>query len=53
MNKGQERWVERAQQIKDGEKQHPWDLLEERGYIKDVTGYDVSPEQTKVVTKYS
>ncbi|KAJ4137440.1 tyrosyl-tRNA synthetase [Fusarium equiseti] len=32
------RWKERGEKIKNGEIPHPWDILEERGYIKDVAG---------------
>lgn len=34
----EEQWQERAAKISQGELQNPWDLLEERGYVKDVTG---------------
>jgi tyrosyl-tRNA synthetase len=37
---GEERWAERAERIKNGEERHVWDVLEERGYIKDVAGYE-------------
>jgi tyrosyl-tRNA synthetase len=33
------RWKEKGEKIKNGEIPHPWDILEERGYIKDVAGY--------------
>lgn len=36
---GEQRWAERAEKIKSGEERHVWDVLEERGYIKDVAGY--------------
>ncbi|KND91120.1 Tyrosine--tRNA ligase, mitochondrial [Tolypocladium ophioglossoides CBS 100239] len=36
---GEERWENRAQRIQNGEERHVWDLLDERGYIKDVAGY--------------
>ncbi|CAG7561379.1 unnamed protein product [Fusarium equiseti] len=32
------RWKEKGEKIKNGEIPHPWDILEERGYIKDVAG---------------
>ncbi|KAI6783362.1 Tyrosine--tRNA ligase-like protein [Emericellopsis cladophorae] len=35
---GEQRWEERAQKISSGEIAHPWDVLNERGYIKDVAG---------------
>ncbi|KAK4094639.1 Tyrosyl-tRNA synthetase [Purpureocillium lilacinum] len=35
---GERRWEERAQRIQDGEQRHVWDVLDERGYIKDVAG---------------
>jgi len=31
-------WEKRANQIKHGEIQNTWDMLEERGFIKDVAG---------------
>jgi hypothetical protein len=37
---GEERWAERAARIQAGEQKHVWDVLEERGYIKDVAGYE-------------
>lgn len=36
---GQERWDKRAEKIQSGELPHVWDILQERGYIKDVAGY--------------
>lgn len=39
---GQERWEERATRIQNGEERHVWDVLSERGYIKDVAGYELS-----------
>lgn len=39
---GEERWAERAEKIRTGELPHLWDILEERGYIKDVAGYEPS-----------
>jgi tyrosyl-tRNA synthetase len=33
-----ETWQERAQKIDNGELQNTWDLLNERGFIKDVAG---------------
>ncbi|PFH57336.1 hypothetical protein XA68_15208 [Ophiocordyceps unilateralis] len=35
----QERWAMRAQRIKQGEMKSGWDVLEERGFIKDVAGH--------------
>ena len=31
-------WEEYAKQIEDGTQKNPWDMLEERGYVKDVAG---------------
>jgi len=31
-------WDEQAEQIKKGERQHPYDFLEERGYIHQLAG---------------
>lgn len=39
---GEERWEKRAQQIQNGELPHVWDVLDERGYIKDVAGYETA-----------
>lgn len=36
---GEERWAARAERISAGEEKHVWDILSERGYIKDVAGY--------------
>ena len=36
---GEERWAQRAERIQNGEERHMWDILEERGFIKDVAGY--------------
>ncbi|UNI23368.1 Tyrosine--tRNA ligase [Purpureocillium takamizusanense] len=38
VGEGERRWEERAQRIQDGEQRHVWDVLDERGYIKDVAG---------------
>ncbi|KAJ3493270.1 hypothetical protein NLG97_g4839 [Lecanicillium saksenae] len=35
---GEERWKARAEKIQNGELRHVWDILDERGYIKDVAG---------------
>ncbi|KAG5940756.1 hypothetical protein E4U53_007545 [Claviceps sorghi] len=35
---GEERWKKRAERIQNGEERHVWDVLDERGYIKDVAG---------------
>lgn len=32
-------WAERAEAIKRGEVANLWDILEERGFIKDVAGW--------------
>ncbi|PNY28287.1 Tyrosine-tRNA ligase [Tolypocladium capitatum] len=45
---GEERWKNRAQRIQNGEQRHLWDLLDERGYIKDVAG---NPERIKEVMR--
>ncbi|KAF4592389.1 tyrosyl-trna synthetase [Ophiocordyceps camponoti-floridani] len=34
-----ERWAARAQKIKDGQLKSAWDILQERGFIKDVAGH--------------
>jgi tyrosyl-tRNA synthetase len=36
---GEERWARKAENILNGKESHIWDILEERGYIKDVAGY--------------
>ncbi|KAK4218262.1 tRNA synthetases class I-domain-containing protein [Rhypophila decipiens] len=38
LQKAEIKWQERAQGISDGKLQNPWDLLEERGYVKDTAG---------------
>ncbi|KAH7256414.1 hypothetical protein BKA59DRAFT_72171 [Fusarium tricinctum] len=45
---GEERWKQRAQKIESGEIPHTWDILQERGYIKDVAG---SPEKIKEIMR--
>ncbi|KAJ2957149.1 hypothetical protein NQ176_g11270 [Zarea fungicola] len=35
---GEERWKARAEKIQSGELRHVWDILDERGFIKDVAG---------------
>ncbi|KPM37400.1 Tyrosine--tRNA ligase, mitochondrial [Neonectria ditissima] len=45
---GQERWDKRAKQIQNGEIPHVWDILQERGYIKDVAG---NPETIKEIMR--
>ncbi|KAM0441040.1 hypothetical protein ACHAPT_000345 [Fusarium lateritium] len=45
---GQERWKERAEKIQNGEIPHVWDILQERGYIKDVAG---DPERIKEIMR--
>ena len=37
-NEAEEAWQRRAEEIKEGKVQNTWDLLEERGYIKDTAG---------------
>ncbi|KAM6485418.1 hypothetical protein HDV62DRAFT_286465 [Trichoderma sp. SZMC 28011] len=41
---GEKRWEERAVKIQNGEQLHVWDILDERGYIKDVAG---TPDKIK------
>jgi len=38
VREAEDAWQARAQRIKAGEIQNTWDLLEERGFIKDITG---------------
>ncbi|KAI8691725.1 hypothetical protein LRP88_08988 [Fusarium phalaenopsidis] len=45
---GQQRWKERGDKIQNGELPHVWDLLQERGYIKDVAG---DPERIKEIMR--
>ncbi|KAF4471014.1 tyrosyl-trna synthetase [Fusarium albosuccineum] len=45
---GEGRWKKRAEQIENGEIPHVWDLLEERGYIKDVAG---TPDKVKEIMR--
>ncbi|KAM3476377.1 hypothetical protein MY5147_003228 [Beauveria neobassiana] len=45
---GEKRWKERAKQIQDGELRHVWDILDERGYIKDVAG---DPDRIKEIMR--
>ncbi|KAJ4271348.1 tyrosyl-tRNA synthetase [Fusarium torreyae] len=45
---GEERWKQRAEKIQNGEIPHTWDLLQERGYIKDVAG---SPDKIKEIMR--
>ncbi|KAF4953411.1 hypothetical protein FGADI_6049 [Fusarium gaditjirri] len=45
---GEARWKVRAEKIKNGEIPHTWDVLQERGYIKDVAG---SPENIKEIMR--
>lgn len=44
---GEERWKARAEKIQSGELRHVWDILDERGFIKDVAGY--APTTTALV----
>ncbi|KAH6900393.1 hypothetical protein B0T10DRAFT_470442 [Thelonectria olida] len=45
---GEIRWQKRAEKIQSGELPHVWDILQERGYIKDVAG---NPETIKEVMR--
>lgn len=36
---GAKRWEEKSKKIQNGEQPHVWDVLAERGYIKDVAGF--------------
>ncbi|KAG5985425.1 hypothetical protein E4U55_002346 [Claviceps digitariae] len=45
---GAERWKNRAERIQRGEERHVWDILEERGYIKDTAG---TPERIKEILR--
>ncbi|KAF4457948.1 tyrosyl-tRNA synthetase [Fusarium austroafricanum] len=45
---GEERWKDRAKKIENGEIPHTWDVLQERGYIKDVAG---TPEKIKEIMR--
>ncbi|KAH7001471.1 hypothetical protein EDB80DRAFT_722342 [Ilyonectria destructans] len=47
-NDGKERWEKRAEKIQTGELPHVWDILQERGYIKDVAG---NPETIKEIMR--
>lgn len=38
VTEGEERWKARAEKIQNGELRHVWDILDERGFIKDVAG---------------
>jgi hypothetical protein len=38
VKQAEDAWEERAQKIQAGEIQNTWDMLEERGFIKDVAG---------------
>ncbi|KAF4125028.1 tyrosyl-tRNA synthetase [Geosmithia morbida] len=48
VDEGEKRWRERAEKIQSGELPHVWDLLAERGYIKDVAG---NPDKIKEVMR--
>lgn len=39
VSEGEDRWKQRADKIQSGEISHVWDVLEERGFVKDVAGY--------------
>ncbi|KAL6919539.1 hypothetical protein ACHAPO_003966 [Fusarium lateritium] len=45
---GEARWKEKAEKIEKGEIPHTWDILQERGYIKDVAG---TPEKIKEIMR--
>ncbi|KAL2675339.1 hypothetical protein Neosp_011523 [[Neocosmospora] mangrovei] len=45
---GQQRWKERGDKIQNGEIPHVWDILQERGYIKDAAG---DPEKIKEIMR--
>ncbi|CVK84627.1 probable tyrosine--trna ligase precursor, mitochondrial [Fusarium mangiferae] len=45
---GEKRWKERAERIQNGEIPHTMDVLQERGYIKDIAG---SPEKIKEIMR--
>lgn len=36
-------WEKQAQEIKEGKRPNFWDMLEERGYVKDTAGYGEPP----------
>ncbi|CAG9989795.1 unnamed protein product [Clonostachys byssicola] len=38
VSEGEDRWRKRADKIQSGEISHVWDVLEERGFVKDVAG---------------
>lgn len=40
VKKAAKEWQERAEHIAHGKARNLWDVFEERGYIKDVAGYD-------------
>ncbi|KHN98922.1 Tyrosyl-tRNA synthetase [Metarhizium album ARSEF 1941] len=48
VSEGEQRWEERARQIQKGELPHVWDVLDERGYIKDVAGV---PDKIKEIMR--
>ncbi|GAB0137567.1 hypothetical protein EsDP_00005827 [Epichloe bromicola] len=45
---GEARWEKRAERIQNGEERHVWDILDERGYIKDVAG---TPDKIKEIMR--
>ncbi|KAF7538438.1 hypothetical protein G7Z17_g12631 [Cylindrodendrum hubeiense] len=45
---GKARWEKRAEKIQNGELPHVWDILQERGYIKDVAG---TPDTIKEIMR--
>lgn len=36
-------WEDYSKEIEAGTRPHLWDMLEERGYIKDIAGYALPP----------
>ncbi|KAL6860065.1 tyrosyl-tRNA synthetase [Amphichorda felina] len=48
VDEGDKRWKERAEKIQNGEIPHVWDVLAERGYIKDVAG---NPDKIKEIMR--
>ncbi|XP_044719849.1 tRNA synthetases class I (W and y) domain-containing protein [Hirsutella rhossiliensis] len=48
---GEERWAERAAKIEKGELPHVWDILDERGYMKDIAGTPKNIKETMRVKR--
>jgi tyrosyl-tRNA synthetase len=38
VQKAAEQWQKQAEEIQEGKRPHLWDILNERGYVKDVAG---------------